>query len=138
MNGFGRPICLEPMREKDLVNAQCLSGDTLVRVKDWGWKRIDNCSAHDLIWDGHSWVRTDGLINKGKSLTQHLDGVQLTKDHKVLTNDGWIEAKDCRTEALKRPAIPDATWQEVWRLSNYLIKQVAQTLRLAVSYLRRG
>ena len=25
INGFGRPICLEPMREKDLVNAQCQS-----------------------------------------------------------------------------------------------------------------
>jgi hypothetical protein len=25
LNGFGRPICLEPMREKDLVNAQCQS-----------------------------------------------------------------------------------------------------------------
>jgi DNA polymerase I-like protein with 3'-5' exonuclease and polymerase domains len=25
LNGFGRPICLEPMREKDLVNSQCQS-----------------------------------------------------------------------------------------------------------------
>lgn len=25
LNGFGRPICIEPMREKDLVNSQCQS-----------------------------------------------------------------------------------------------------------------
>lgn len=138
LNGFGRPICLEPMREKDLVNSQCLIGSTLVRVKDYGWKQIDNCTEHDAIWDGNAWVSTAGLICKGKAKVQELNGIYLTEEHKVLTNDGWVEAKDCRIKTLKKPATPRATWKEVWRLSYNIAKEMAKTIRLSVAYLRRG
>ena len=64
LNGFGRPICLEPMREKDLVNSQCLAASTLVLTNN-GIKPIVEVTSADLLWDGIEWVRHKGLIAKG-------------------------------------------------------------------------
>lgn len=69
----------------------CLAGDTLV-VTARGPVRLDQVQPWDLLWDGEAWVVHDGLIRQGNKFTVPVDGVHMTPDHEVLTNEGWIAA----------------------------------------------
>ena len=37
------------------------------------------------------WVAHEGLINKGKQYTISVGSIHLTPDHKILTEEGWME-----------------------------------------------
>ena len=79
----------------------CLEGSTLVAT-DSGWQRLDAVTPEDRVFDGFEWVSHDGLAFKGVKDTMPVDGVRMTPDHRVLTEGGWREAKDC--EGLQRAA----------------------------------
>ena len=65
----------------------CLSEDTLV-LTAFGEKRIQDVLPGDFVWDGISWVQTDGPIYKGEKYVIEYDGLCATEDHLV-----WIEGQ---------------------------------------------
>ena len=77
----------------------CLAEGTQV-LTDRGWIEIQNVTTEDALWDGEQWVRHEGLINKGIQEVINIDGVLMTPDHRVLTQEGWKNAAKC--EGLNR------------------------------------
>lgn len=67
----------------------CLAQGTLV-LTDRGLRPIEKVSKDMLIWDGISFVRHEGVINKGLQDCITLDGLSMTPDHRVLTEKGWM------------------------------------------------
>src|SRR5690606_1448812 len=69
----------------------CLAGDTLVLTNS-GWKPIPYITTDDLLWDGVEWVNNGGSIFKLEKQTVSLNGIRMTGDHKILTENGWKTA----------------------------------------------
>lgn len=67
----------------------CLAQGTLV-LTDRGLVPIEKVSKDTLVWDGISFVRHEGVINKGLQDCITLDGLSMTPDHRVLTEKGWM------------------------------------------------
>lgn len=67
----------------------CLAQGTLV-LTDRGLSPIEKVSKDMLIWDGISFVRHEGVINKGLQDCITVDGLSMTPDHRVLTDKGWM------------------------------------------------
>ena len=65
----------------------CLSEDTLI-LTACGEKPIQDVRPGDFVWDGVSWVRTDGAIYRGERDVIEYDGLCATPDHLV-----WVEGK---------------------------------------------
>lgn len=76
------------------LSENCLAGDTLILTNS-GWKPIREIGPQDLLWDGVEWVRHYGLIMHDKRQTITVDGVRMTPDHQVLTEEGWQNASAC-------------------------------------------
>lgn len=69
----------------------CLAGNALV-LTDSGWKNLADILHTDLVHDGVEFVRHDGLLAKGEQVCISVDGVLMTPDHEVLTDEGWQAA----------------------------------------------
>ena len=69
----------------------CLGAFTQV-LTPRGFVRIVNLQADDLIHDGEGWQAHGGVIAQGRKEVFDLGGLQITKDHLVLTPEGWQEA----------------------------------------------
>ena len=67
----------------------CLAQGALV-LTDRGLIPIEKVSKDMLIWDGISFVRHEGVINKGLQDCITVDGLSMTPDHRVLTEKGWM------------------------------------------------
>lgn len=67
----------------------CLAQGTLV-LTDRGLIPIEKVSKDTLIWDGVSFVRHEGVIDKGLQDCITVDGLSMTPDHQVLTEKGWM------------------------------------------------
>lgn len=95
----------------------CIAEDTLV-LTDRGWVKIQDITADDKVHDGVGFVSHKGLVNKGRHDCVVVDGVYMTPDHEVLTNDGWKEAhiylSEQSTSQLKR-----FNWAEVWQVDRF-------------------
>lgn len=83
------------------ITENCLAEGTLV-LTDRGWKPIELVSLDDRVHDGVEFVRHSGTVFKSVQGCIALDGVYMTPDHKVLTDDGWQEASQ-----VQRPYRPD-------------------------------
>ena len=66
----------------------CFSGDTLVLTAS-GWRRIDGVICGDFVWDGTSWVRTEGAIYQGEKEVGLWLGVQVTQNHLIHDGVSW-------------------------------------------------
>ena len=61
-----------------------------------GWTPIEDVTPDDLVWDGVEWVVNDGSeCQHSEKILCVLDGLLVTEDHKILTTEGWKDAKDC-------------------------------------------
>jgi hypothetical protein len=69
----------------------CIARGTLV-VTDKGLKPIELITPLDRIYDGEEFVNHEGKVFKGVQACVTIDGVDMTSDHKVLTNEGWKTA----------------------------------------------
>lgn len=69
----------------------CLGEHTKV-LTEKGWKEITKVTLDDLLWDGVGWVQHQGLIYQGDKEVIDLFGVEITRDHRILTEEGWKEA----------------------------------------------
>lgn len=74
-----------------LIAENCLAGDSEVLTPN-GWKRLDSLRGREQVWDGLAWVEYDRLLFKGIQQTVAVDGVRMTADHQVLTDEGWTDA----------------------------------------------
>lgn len=57
-----------------------------------GWVPIEAVRATDLVHDGEEFVQHGGLVNNGVQHCVIVDGVYMTPDHEVLTDEGWKPA----------------------------------------------
>ena len=73
------------------VIENCISGGTDV-LTDRGWVPIENVATTDKVHDGVEFVFHGGVVFKSVQSCVTVDGVFMTPDHEVLTNDGWKAA----------------------------------------------
>lgn len=73
------------------VVENCLAEGTLIATNT-GWKPIAAVDDSDLIYDGVDFVRHGGVVSKSVQLCRPIDGVWMTDDHEVLTDEGWKPA----------------------------------------------
>lgn len=104
----------EAVKVQKLVQIACIAENTPVLCAR-GWVPIERVTAGDLVWDGCEWVSQGGAIYRGVKPTITLAGVHLTRDHKVLTTNGWVEAGDI----LDAKPCGRFTRQEVWLPDGY-------------------
>lgn len=89
----------------------CLAADTQVLTNN-GWKSIVEVNDTDTVWDGEEWVHHSGVINKGEKEVVEAFGLTATMDHEILTERGWREWHEVRTNhslfqsALSSVALP--------------------------------
>ncbi|WP_370852132.1 DNA polymerase [Megasphaera elsdenii] len=67
----------------------CLAQGTLV-LTDRGLVPIEKVSKDTLVWDGISFTRHEGIIDKGVQDCITVDGLVMTPDHRILTEKGWM------------------------------------------------
>ena len=95
----------------------CIAEDTLV-LTDSGWKKIQDITDLDKVHDGVEFVTHGGLVFKSVKDCVKIDGVYMTKDHEVLTNDGWKTAEvHLSTGAASQLSRFD--FSEVWQADRY-------------------
>ena len=80
-----------------LLQISCLEYTTPV-LTDAGWLPLFSVSEKNKVWDGEAWVSHGGAIFKGVKNVLTLDGVRMTPEHRVLTKNGWVTAKECLDE----------------------------------------
>lgn len=125
----------------------CLAEGTQV-LTDRGWIEIQNVTTKDALWDGEQWVSHEGLINKGIQEVINIDGVLMTPDHKVLTQEGWKNASSCkglkryeaklpnsdRVRGVEREEIPMEGKMRLWERIHHdcgaLFRRKAEILRM--------
>jgi len=76
-----------------LLQISCIAYNTPV-LTDAGWVPIQDVQRTHRIWDGAAFVRHEGLLPRGRKPVVVLDGVSMTRDHEVLTDEGWKTADD--------------------------------------------
>lgn len=74
----------------------CVAKHSPVLTLD-GWRRAENITANDLLWDGKQWVENAGIVDKGKQVCVNVNGVWLTPEHEVLNNHQWYQAAHLAT-----------------------------------------
>ncbi|MBR3019349.1 MAG: hypothetical protein IKH57_20095 [Clostridia bacterium] len=76
------------LRQKGkIAELACIAEGQLV-LTNHGEKPIETVTMEDLIWDGESWVRHEGVIFKGIQEVITYDGLTATSDHLV-----WVEGE---------------------------------------------
>lgn len=73
------------------IDENCIAEDTEV-LTDRGWVKIQDVKLTDKVHDGVEFVTHKGILFKAVKDCVKLDGVYMTADHDVLTNDGWKQA----------------------------------------------
>lgn len=69
----------------------CIAEGTKV-LTDSGWKPIETVTKTDLVHDGVGFVSHGGIFLTSIQACVSIDGVFMTPDHEVLTNEGWKAA----------------------------------------------
>ena len=73
------------------IDENCIAEDTEV-LTDRGWVKIQDVKLTDKVHDGVEFVTHKGILFKSVKRCVNIDGVYMTTDHEVLTNDGWKQA----------------------------------------------
>lgn len=73
------------------VTENCIAGGTPV-LTERGWVPIEKVRATDRVHDGVEWVSHGGIVFKSVQPCVTVDGVYMTPDHEVLTDEGWKAA----------------------------------------------
>lgn len=70
----------------------CVAAGTLVLTEQRGWQQLRHIRFEDRVHDGVEFVDHGGILFNGYKECVTVDGVWMTPDHEVLTDDGWQEA----------------------------------------------
>jgi DNA polymerase I-like protein with 3'-5' exonuclease and polymerase domains len=101
-----------------IYGAKCLAEGTQV-LTDSGWKPIEMVKLSDKVHDGVEFVNHGGKLFNGVQECVRLDGVNMTPNHGVLTDDGWQEASQFprlyrpNLRGVDRRASAPHRWEEV-------------------------
>lgn len=79
----------------------CIARGSLI-LTDSGWKPIETITLNDKVYDGVDFVTHSGVVSKGVQDCIQVDGIWMTPDHKLLTEDGWQYAKETNVCRLRR------------------------------------
>ncbi len=71
----------------------CIAAGTRV-VTNKGLVPIEAITSDMLIWDGIEYVHHEGLIYQGEKTVITVSGIEMTPEHKILTNKGWKKAEE--------------------------------------------
>ena len=71
----------------------CLAAGTKV-VTNKGLVPIEEITSDMLIWDGIEYVHHEGLIYQGEKAFITVSGIEMTPEHKILTDKGWKKAQE--------------------------------------------
>lgn len=82
------------LRQKGkIATLACVAEGQLV-LTDRGLVPIEDIRDDDLLWDGENWVMHEGLVFNGLRDTIFIGGIEVTPDHKILTEEGMITADE--------------------------------------------
>lgn len=70
------------------MTGNCLSESAKVLTSE-GAKAINQVRKGDLVWDGLSWVSTDGAVAQGKKAVGTWLNLEITPDHLILAGNSW-------------------------------------------------
>lgn len=84
----------------------CLAAGTQV-LTDQGLVPIEHVSKDMRVWDGVSFVRHDGVVDKGPQDCITVDGLVMTPDHRVLTEKGWMPCVETQGLNWAEVRLPD-------------------------------
>lgn len=73
------------------IDENCIAEDTEV-LTDKGWVKIQDITSEHKVHDGIEFTTHSGILFKSVKECVNIDGVYMTEDHEVLTNDGWKQA----------------------------------------------
>lgn len=79
----------------------CIARGSLI-LTDSGWKPIETITLNDKVYDGVDFVTHSGVVSRGVQDCIQVDGIWMTPDHKLLTEDGWQYAKETDVRRLRR------------------------------------
>ena len=71
------------------MTGNCLTAETRVFTTT-GLKAITQVRSGDLIWDGASWVATDGVLAQGRKAVGSWLGLGITRDHLIYDGASWM------------------------------------------------
>ena len=85
----------------------CIAEGTEVLTEKFGWLAIERVTPDSRVWDGDEWVTFSHCVYKGNQTTLTTFGVEMTHDHLVLTEEGWINASSCEGHNRAACRLPD-------------------------------
>jgi hypothetical protein len=88
---FWKPARGAMVAETTYGGKLCVAAGTKV-FTGRGWVPIQNVLSDDLVHDGVEFVRHGGKVFNGEKQCCSVDGVLMTRDHEVLTDEGWQAA----------------------------------------------
>ena len=74
----------------------CLSGAILTLTRNRGWVPLRKIADTDELFDGSEWVSHGGVVSKGIREVMRAYGEWMTPDHKVLTTEGFKNARESK------------------------------------------
>ena len=83
------------------MTENCIAKGSRVLTNN-GWKPIETITLDDLVYDGVDFVSHSGVISKGTQDCICVDGIWMTPDHRLLTDEGWQHAKETDVRRLRR------------------------------------
>ena len=106
---FGRPsqqwVYDMGRKTTKIYGGKCVDGDALV-LTELGWKPLKSIGS-ERVHDGVDFVEHGGIVFSGVKDCIAVDGVLMTPEHKVLTDEGWKTALE-----KPRPYRPDIRYAE--------------------------
>lgn len=86
---YNRPINKHDNPVERFVGKTCFAAGTEVLTNS-GWKKIEDITTDDLLWDGEEWVTFEKTIVQSRSDTMSFAGVQATPDHLCLVGTEYV------------------------------------------------
>lgn len=83
----------EAIKASKLLQICCIAAGTPVLTRR-GWLPIERVTPLDHVWDGVEWVKCGGSVYQGVKPVVECAGVSMTRDHEVLTVNGWATAEE--------------------------------------------
>ena len=97
------------------IDENCIAEDTEV-LTDKGWVKIQDITLEHKVHDGIGFTTHAGILFKSVKECVNIDGVYMTEDHEVLTNDGWKQAGVLLSER-STSSIQRLNWSKVREVS---------------------
>lgn len=97
----------------------CLAGDSRL-VTDTGVKHLIDVTSSDKVWDGMEFVEHSGVLFQGLKELISVNGIRMTPDHKILTEEGWKIASSCEGLNRHESWLPNGCSVSTGRTQKYL------------------